>query len=284
MAEATKAVDKDHLAELNDILAPLKANIENTNEALGKIQKLFEKKFAQQQHEILNLQVRIQQLETKLSYQEHVTALHDRKLDDQEQVSRKVNLRLKGIEIIQGDSPIKLKDIIKTEIERLALGIPDEEIDRCHRVGKIYSWGGSSHLPKNKRVQDVLVRFRSWNSRDIMYQRRKDFNFGVFADLTSSRSSLLRYIRELLNVVEGEPTSLAVGRIVNYAFADKNCKIKFRSHAGSFYTVNSEQEFLNLVTRLDDALTLSDIFKADEGNRAKYDMSQEEKTLNEIFW
>ena len=284
MAEATKAVDKDHLAELNDILAPLKANIENTNEALGKIQKLFEKKFAQQQHEILNLQVRIQQLETKLSYQEHVTALHDRKLDDQEQVSRKVNLRLKGIEIIQGDSPIKLKDIIKTEIERLALGIPDEEIDRCHRVGKIYSWGGSSHLPKNKRVQDVLVRFRSWNSRDIMYQRRKDFNFGVFADLTSSRSSLLRYIRELLNVVEGEPTSLAVGRIVNYAFADKNCKIKFRSHAGSFYTVNSEQEFLNLVTRLDDALTLSDIFKADEGNRAKYDMFQEEETLNEIFW
>ena len=284
MAEATKAVEKDHLAELNDILAPLKANIENTNEALGKIQKLFEKKFAQQQHEILNLQVRIQQLETKLSYQEHVTALHDRKLDDQEQVSRKVNLRLKGIEIIQGDSPIKLKDIIKTEIERLALGIPDEEIDRCHRVGKIYSWGGSSHLPKNKRVQDVLVRFRSWNSRDIMYQRRKDFNFGVFADLTSSRSSLLRYIRELLNVVEGEPTSLAVGRIVNYAFADKNCKIKFRSHAGSFYTVNSEQEFLNLVTRLDDALTLSDIFKADEGNRAKYDMFQEEETLNEIFW
>ena len=284
MAEATKAVDKDHLAELNDILAPLKANIENTNEALGKIQKLFENFFAQQQHEILNLQVRIQQLETKLSYQEHVTALHDRKLDDQEQVSRKVNLRLKGIEIIQGDSPIKLKDIIKTEIERLALGIPDEEIDRCHRVGKIYSWGGSSHLPKNKRVQDVLVRFRSWNSRDIMYQRRKDFNFGVFADLTSSRSSLLRYIRELLNVVEGEPTSLAVGRIVNYAFADKNCKIKFRSHAGSFYTVNSEQEFLNLVTRLDDALTLSDIFKADEGNRAKYDMFQEEETLNEIFW
>ena len=284
MAEATKAVEKDHLAELNDILAPLKANIENTNEALGKIQKLFENFFAQQQHEILNLQVRIQQLETKLSYQEHVTALHDRKLDDQEQVSRKVNLRLKGIEIIQGDSPIKLKDIIKTEIERLALGIPDEEIDRCHRVGKIYSWGGSSHLPKNKRVQDVLVRFRSWNSRDIMYQRRKDFNFGVFADLTSSRSSLLRYIRELLNVVEGEPTSLAVGRIVNYAFADKNCKIKFRSHAGSFYTVNSEQEFLNLVTRLDDALTLSDIFKADEGNRAKYDMFQEEETLNEIFW
>ena len=65
--------------------------------------------------------------------------LHDRKLDDHEQISQIVNLRLKGIEVIPGDSPERLMDHIKTEVLKLNLDIPDKEFDRCHREGNIYS-------------------------------------------------------------------------------------------------------------------------------------------------
>ena len=274
----TDSVKKDELAELNEILAPLKANIAQTNEALAQIHKLYEEKFSRQQREIVNLQFRVQQLESKLSYQEHVTALHDRRLDDLEQVSRKVNSRLKGIEVLQGDSPEKLKATIKAEIDRLGIEIPVEEIDRCHRVGRSFFSGASS------KVQDVLVKFRTWHSRDLMYQRRKEFTFKAYADLTSGRSNLLKRIRDFLNEVDGEPTSRAAERVVDFVFADKNCKIKFKSHAGRYYTVNSELESLSLVSRLDDSLTHVDAFKADEDNRSKYDRYTEEETPNEIFW
>ena len=117
-----------------------------------------------------------------------------------------------------------------------------------------------------------------------MYQRRKEFTFNVYADLTSGRSNLLKRIRVFLHEVDGEPTSRAAERVVDFVFADKNCKIKFKSHAGRYYTVNSEQEFFSLVSRLDDSLTLAVAFQADEDNRSKYDRFTEEETPNEIFW
>ena len=74
-----------------------------------------------------------------------LTELHDRKIDDQEQVSRKNNLRVKRLVVERGDSPEKLKDYVKGEIQKLNIEILDGEVDRVHRVGKIY-------YPQNKRV------------------------------------------------------------------------------------------------------------------------------------
>ena len=267
----------DDLNELNAILAPIKKNILDTNKMLEDITKLYEIFFLMQKREILNLQTRIRNLEEKMSYQEYVTDLHDRKLDDLEQVSRKVNLRLKGIIIARGDSPHKLMDLITTEIQTLELGIPDEELDRCHRVGKPY-------FRNRNRCQDVLVKFRTWRSRDIMYQNRKKFSFLVVADLTPRRENLLKFVKEQCITDDGEPTVVAVNRVVDFAFCDKNCKIKFKSMSDRFYTVSSENEFLKLVNQLDQDLTVSDDFKSDERNRGNYNIFEEEVNACEIYY
>ena len=215
-----------------------------------------------------------------------MTDLHARKVDDQEQVSRKVNLRLKGIEVLHNDSPEILMGNIKSEIQKLGINIPDDELDRCHRDGKIYSTrANNNNNYRQKRVQDVLVRFRTWRSRDIMFQRRKDFPFTVDPDLTRRRSNLLKFVRdEIKMITDEEPNSSAIGRVVDFAYADKNCKIKFKDKKNKFFTVSSEDEFLKLVGRLDSQLTLSDEIMDDENNRSKYGIFEEEETLGEIYF
>lgn len=282
-------IEKDEMNELHKILNPLKININETNIALENIQNLYEQKFLRQQRQILNLQTRLQSVEERLLYQEHITDLHSRKIDDQEQVSRKVNLRLKGIELNRDDSPDLLMGKIKSEIHDLGIDIPDEELDRCHRDGKVYiSRASFANDYRQKRVQDVLVRFRTWRSRDLMFQRRKEFSFIVDSDLTRRRFNLLKFIRDEIKSatddVDAKPNLFAVGRVVDFAYADKNCKIKFKVKKGKFFTVSSEDEFLNLVNRLDLELTLSDNIKNDENNRSKYGLFEEEKTLGEIYY
>ena len=273
--------DLNDLDELNEILAAIKQNILDANKALQDIEKLYENFFLMQKRQIENLQTRIVSLEEKISYHDYIIDLHDRKLDDLEQHSRKVNLRLKGVVITRGDSPQNLMDFIMLEIESLDLGIPADEIDRCHRDRKPYQREG-------KRCQDVLVKFRTWRSRDIMYQNRKKFSFLIVADLTSRRENLLYYVKEQCKtkVVKGVvfPTVVAVNRIVDFAFCDKNCKIKFKSKNDKFYTVSSEIEFLNLITQLDHEVIGSDFFNADERNRENYIIFQEEANVNEIFY
>jgi hypothetical protein len=268
----------DDLSELNEILAPLKQTITETSIALENITKLYEAKFLKQQRHIEILQTRLQRLEEKIYYQEQVNELHDRKLDDLEQVSRKVNLRLKGIEIFPGDSPVTIMNQIKLEISDLGLEISDGELDRCHRIGKPY-------MSNHRRQHDVLVKFRTWRSRNTMYQNRKKFSFRVFADLTFRRDNVLQFAKEECKTDEnGHPMNMAVNRVVDFVFSDLNCKIKFKSKENRFYGISSEHEFLRLVDRLDEKLTASVDFATDENNRGNYHKFEEETTKKEIFY
>ena len=262
----------DELSELNEILAPLRLSIEETSKALQGISKLYESKFLLQQRQICNLQTRVQSLEARLSFQEHASELHERKLDDLEQVSRKVNLRLKGIVVSPGETPDKIMDTIKSEIHDNGLDVGVQDLDRCHRVGKPY-------YDNKRQVQDVLVKFRTWSSRNVIYQNRKKFSFHVFADLTSRRVNLLKYARDQISLEDG-----SVNRVVDFVFSDLNCKIKFKSKDNKFFSVSSKQEFLGLVHRLDNELTLSEEFKKDENVGINYGMYAEEATVNEIFF
>ena len=106
----------------------------------------------------------------------------------------------------------------------------------------------------------------------------------MVADLTKRRSKLLRCVLEQCIDEDKIPNDLAVHRVVDFAFSDKNCKIKFKSRDNKFFTINSEKEFLNLVNKLDQELSLSDAFKKDECSRENYGMFEEEGTLNDIYY
>ena len=263
-------LNPNEMTTLNDILAPLRGTVNQTNEALLKIEKLFENRFNRQQHEIDNLKREMRDLKENMVYHDHLIKLHGRKLDDQEQVSRKNNLRVKGIVVEVGDSPLKLKDYIVAEIAKLGNNIPVEDVDRVHRVGRPYTCN-------NKRVQDALIRFKSWHCRTLVYRARKELPFFLAADLTKRRAILLKSVND--EIVEG-----GSGGVVAFVFADENCKIKFKTKENKFHTISSELEFWTLVYRLDAEKTVSKEFEADETNRDKYSCYDEEETLNEFFY
>ena len=177
--------------------------------------------------------------------------MNERKLDDHEQVSRKVNLRIVGMKVEKEDSPEKIMTEIKEQATEIALDIPDNDYDRCHRIGKKYK-------RDNVLYQDVLLKLGFWRTRDALFQNRKRFNFKVFADLTQRRQDLFEYAKS--EVANDEVTK----RVVKFVFCDKNCKLKIFSQSEGFYPFSSRSEFCNIVGMLDNDETLSDEFIKDE--------------------
>ena len=107
-------------------------------EVTKSLRTLFEDRLNRQQHTIKNLQIRVDLLEHRLSYNQHITTLRVRKIDDLEQVSRKVNLKLTGIEVLPRDSPQNIMKMIIDEATSLDIGLTVADFDRCHRVGGIF--------------------------------------------------------------------------------------------------------------------------------------------------
>ena len=89
-------------------------------------------------------------------------------MDEMEQISCKVNLRLVGIEEFHNDSPSELMSRITKDLEENEIELPSSEIDRCHRVGPHYVYNG-------KTCQDALVKFGFWRSQNTMFQNRKKY-------------------------------------------------------------------------------------------------------------
>ena len=253
------------LSTLTKLLAPLEKTIEDLSRSLNEIRNFYNEQFTSQQRIINKLVTSVKLLEDRLAYSVHVTALHDRKIDDLEQVSRKVNLRISGIEIFPEDSPQKIMDKISGEVVNHT-DITIGDFDRCHRVGRKFEKNGVPH-------QDVIIKLCSWRARDIIYRNRKNFSFFVKPDLTSRRQEILKYARTELEESTGEQEGDehgATARTVDYIFVDENCKLKLKSKGGKYHMFNSMDEFFCIVTRLDFEDSVTDDHKNDEAKDELY--------------
>ena len=204
----------------NDGEMSLEDKIEQNSLSLKQVQDTLSKSIESRGIEIYKLQTRVNVLESQVKLAQHFSVLYERKMDDMEQISRKVNLRLKGIEISGNDSPAlimeKIKELIVNNVD-----LPPE-IDRCHRVGSRYVQNG-------KTYQDVLVKFGFWRSRNSMFSSRRKFSFKVLADLTTRRMEILKSVR---SDVENLPH---VGDVVDFVFSDINCILKIKTKSNRFY-------------------------------------------------
>ncbi len=174
--------------------------------------------------------------EKKINTYNHISLLLERKADDQEQISRKVNLRINGIELSVGETPDSLLGLIKTECTKLNLNLSDADFDHCHRNGKIVTDG-------DVRTQTVLLKMRSWRGRNIIYEKRGEFPFKVRHDLTFRRMNVLKDANEFASSPDSK-------NFLEYALADKNCKLKVKSSNGRYYHVNSIEEVRALAMKL----------------------------------
>ncbi len=158
---------------------------------------------------------------------QHTSLLLERKCDDQEQISRKVNLRIVGIEIKEDETPETLLNVIKNECIHHDLKLRDWDFDHCHRNGKI---DRSTDVPR----QTVLIKMRSWRARDIIFQNRKKFAFKIYHDLTSRRKNLLNDANDFIKSDADD--------LLDFALADKNCKLKVKDTNGRYHHFNSIEE------------------------------------------
>ena len=133
----------------------------------------------------------------RLSYQ----GIMRLKFDDQEQYSRRYCLRINNIataEVAEGENE-DVSKVLEECCSEMDTPFVASEIDRAHRIGRITT----DKVPK-KKVQSIIVKFRSWESRCAFYRARPKFQpggvtqrkFSVALDLTKERYSLLKSARE----------------------------------------------------------------------------------------
>lgn len=247
------------VAKFEDVLLPLSENISGITSALDEIRQLFENKFKKQQIVIDNLLTRVCKLESDAKLNRHISRMQERKLDDQEQVSRKINLRIEGIPVRNEDSPRAIMNVIQAEVKKLNIEVPENEFDRVHRVGSYY-------FDKNgNKQQAVLLKLTFWRTRDVIYENRKRFPFKILPDLTKRRKDLLTFA---INAIENgkNRTDEAISRTVDFAMCDQNCHLKVRGKDKSYHSFNSEDEFFSIIVKLDNKLCFTQEMVEDEAN------------------
>ena len=113
-----------------------------------------------------------------------------KKIDDLEQQSRRLSLRVYGLsEEVNEDTENKLVNIFQ---EKLGVPITAESIDRCHRIGVIRA------ASVRKTARPVLVQFTSYKIRESVYRAKaklKGTKLVLSEDLTNTRYELLKAAR-----------------------------------------------------------------------------------------
>ena len=106
------------------------------------------------------LGAKIDDLMLKVAEKDKQYELLERRLDDSEQYSRRMCLRINNIPYNGQESEDECIKKIKEEIVKLGVQIADEDIDRAHRVGSPNDKEGK---PTKKR--QMIVKFKSFRTR-----------------------------------------------------------------------------------------------------------------------
>ena len=153
-----------------------------------------------------------------------------------EQYSRRNSLRISGIPEAENEST---DDLVRQLAEDLEVEISDIEIDRSHRVGR------PDDGKRGKRSREIIVKFTRYNTRNKLYQVRKQLRdkpsrktVFINEDLTRKRSKLLFDARTLVRVKALKAAYSFDGRIFVRDLDDKRHLIKSNADICQFGDVN----------------------------------------------
>ena len=207
-----------------------------------ELQKTSEKELLIKQNESISvLEDKVRNLERESAIAKIHRLFLEKSINQNEQYSRKQNLVIDGLRIKKDDTDVHIRNLIIKEINNLELDIKDFEVVRAHRTGSSYvDKKGVRHTP-------VLCRFATWRPRDIVYKARNQSRYFFKADLTSFNSSALKYATDSIR-----NTNSSANRLIDYAFADRNCKLTIKSKDGRYLHFNSETEFDRQVDYIED--------------------------------
>jgi uncharacterized coiled-coil protein SlyX len=177
----------------------------------------------------------IQKLESKVDMLENKVSSLMTASEETEQYSRRLCLRINGIPLPPNEDEETAEEVrqkVKRVITECGLSIPDEVIDRAHRIGK-------GRVIAGKRCRQVIVRFSTFRHRTMLYQARiRTKNHRIYLDLTKHRKQVLDEIN----------TTIASKEIPDcYAFADVNCHLCVKL-GSQFHFIGTHQDFLGLLS------------------------------------
>ena len=235
MDEGTlKKILADAIANLPD-----KAYIENLIDNLEKkINKQIETEI---EKAIKPLSNTIEILERKIAVHDaHFAALERRleekeiKIDDAEQYSRRATLRIYGIPAASGtENAEQCEAKVKELFEEIGVNVPDDMLDRAHRIGKKYK-----NKTTGENEQAMIIKFLSWKYRTDVYRaRKKSVNKAIQLDLTARRAKLLGLAKERVKDLKS----------VDFIYADVNCRIGMKTKDGGFLFFNSLNELEKVI-------------------------------------
>ena len=195
---------------------------------------LVTEKIQDQEKQISALEERIDELEANNAVLESHVAHLRKSYENQEQYSRRLCLRIDGIELPPkgtNESGDEVLGKVKEIFDELEVDVPDAVIDRAHRIGPKSTDGDG------KPRQRVIVRLTTWRHRTAIYRARKKAasSIKIRLDLTKPRLDLLINANDILKEYKGY-----------YAFADVNCRTRAKI-GGKFNFFDSIEDLQKLI-------------------------------------
>ena len=152
--------------------------------------------------------------------------------DNTEQYHRRLCLRIDGIDLlpaVQKESAEECLQKVKDFFAELGVEIPDDVVDRAHRIGKVTNY-------KGKQSRQMIVKLTTWRHRTMIFRARKNSQrYKARLDLTARRREILQEANKLLN-----------SNMESFAFADVNCRLCWY-HCGSYKYFESLDDLKKLI-------------------------------------
>ena len=214
--------------------------------------------------ELTLLGARVEKLETAIELKDNTIKLLKEhighvqaKSNRTELYTMRSNLRIHGIAAPKdNETNNDVLSMVKSIGEDLGVKIEPNDIYRAHRVGKIYPEKKKDGTLTGKKIQSVIVRFRSWEKRCELYRarprkgsekvkknRKKDKATPAYQTVSLDLSKASRDLLSCANskIKEKFPDQ-DDGHC--YAFADINCnlRIKLPSTEKKFVNFTNEDE------------------------------------------
>ena len=173
---------------INNILDNKLSSLANKEDIMGIISS---------QNAIIEAQnKRIEMLESTVSMLQNNVNVLKQSADTNEQYSRRTCLRITGIPPAENESSDEVLEKVKDMFEELNVEIPDECIDRAHRIGKKFVNNGTHY-------HTIICKFTTWRHRTKVYEKRKSTKkYRISLDLTKARLELLKSAREIARSFE----------------------------------------------------------------------------------
>ena len=203
---ADQSIFKNLLDEaLGPIMQELKllAKASYIEERLKALEETLEQKFEKR---IKEQDARIEGLKSKVTHlEEKVTSLNkslnklEISIDDGEQYSRRMCLRIDGIDLEsdENENSSSCMENVQKVFEEMGVQVPAVSIDRAHRIGKRFpATDEKGRKTIGQDHQQMIVKFNNWGSRMVCYNNRKKLkNKRIKIDLTKRRLTLLNQAR-----------------------------------------------------------------------------------------